>query len=128
LRGLVWLGLDQFLRRVHIFNKVSFIQCFSRCPGFVAEVATLTLGVFVCAARVHAGGKLASNLDVGKLATFGFAVGTIAAHRHIGVLEVAVWVSAVGEESAHLFGLVSGLDGGRWVATSAFAVLASGTV
>jgi hypothetical protein len=128
LGGLVCLGLDQFLRRVLIFNELAFACWSRRCPNLVTEVTALTLGVLVCAARVHAGVKLASNLDVGKLATFGLAVGTIAAHRHIRVLEVAVWVSAVREESAHLFGLVGGLDGGRWVATSAFAVLASGTV
>jgi hypothetical protein len=83
--------------------------------------------VLVCAARVHAGVKLASNLNVCELATLGFAVGAITAQRHVGMLEVAMWISAVREESAHLFSLVSGLDGWRRVATSAFSVLASGT-
>lgn len=83
--------------------------------------------MLVCAAGVHAGVELARDLNMSEFATFRFAVGAIAAQRHIRVLEVAVWVGAVREEPAHLFSLVSRLNGWRWMTTSAFAVFASGT-
>jgi hypothetical protein len=48
---------------------------------------------------------------MGEFAAFGLAVGAVFAERHAGVLEVAVRVCAVREESAHLFGLVDGSNG-----------------
>lgn len=82
------------------------------CPYFVGERTALTLGMFVRAIRVHAWVELARSLNVRELASFGRAAGTIAAKWHVRVLEMTMRVGAMGEESAHLLGLMRRLD--RW--------------
>ena len=108
LRGS--LRLDQLLRSIGICNELSLADMCSRVrsPHLVSEGAALAFGMLVMARRVQAGFELAGNLDVCEFTPLGRAVGSIAAHGHAGVLEVTVWIGAVGEESTHGLGLVSG--------------------
>lgn len=102
------VGLDQFLRSFLAINKFALAHMSATvgCPDLVVECAPLAIGVLVGAIGIHAGVKFAGGLDVGEFASLGFAVGSVAAERHAGVLEVTELVGAVGEESAHLLGLV----------------------
>lgn len=105
------LRLDQLFWHILILHKFALADMLG-CPYFVGERTTLTLGVFVRTTWVHAGVKLAGSLDMRELASFGRAAGTVAAKWHVRVLKMAMRVGAMGEESAHLLGLMCRLD--RW--------------
>lgn len=127
--GLLDLWFDELLLSLGVLNKLAFAQMIARArgPDFVGESPPLALSMLVWAARVHARIEFAGSLDMGEFAPLLRAVGTIAAKRHVGVLEMTVGVGAVREEPAHLLGLVGRLDSGRWVAAAALFVLASGS-
>lgn len=106
------LRFDEFLRGVIIGNELALAHMSAglRSPHLVGERSPLALGVLVRAAGVHTRVEFASSLDVSELASFGFAVGSIAAERHAGVLEMAELVGAVRVEFAHLLCLVYRLN------------------
>lgn len=105
------LRLNQLFWHILILHEFALADMFG-CPYLVGERTTLTLGMFVWAIRIHAWVELAGSLDMRELASFGRAARTVAAQWHVGVLEMAMWVGAVGEESTHLLRLVCRLD--RW--------------
>lgn len=127
MRLLRALGLDKLLGRILIVNKFALadMSVGLRLPNLVGKIATLTLGMFVRAAGVHARVEFAGSLDMGESAALILAVGTIAAEWHVWMLEMTMWVGAVRKEPAHFLGLMSRPDGRRWVTTGAFMVLAS---
>ena len=96
-------------------------------PDFIRERALLALGMLERARAVEARIELTRRLDVRKRAAIRSAVCAVSAERHVGVLERAVWVRAVREESAECFGLVGSLDRRGGVASDAFPVLAGRT-
>lgn len=108
LLGRSSLGLDQLLRSIGIGNKFTLADVLSgsRCPHLVGEGAALAFGMLVMTGRVQTRVEFAGGLDVCELASFRLAVGSIATDRHAGVLEVAMGVGTIGEESAHGLGLV----------------------
>lgn len=107
---LLSLRLDQLLRSIHICNKLALADMFSRVrsPHLVGVSTALTLSVLVGTLGVQAGIELAGSLDMCKLASFGLAVGSIAADWHTRVLELTVRVGAMREEPTHGLGLVRG--------------------
>lgn len=105
------LRLYQLFWHILILHKFALADML-RCPYFVGERTALTLGMFVRATRVHAWIEFAGSLNMRELASFGRAAGTVAAKWHVRVLKVTMRVGAMGEESAHLLGLMRRLD--RW--------------
>lgn len=123
------LGLDQFFRAVNVAHKLALAHMLPRAwsPHFVGESTTLAFSMLVGAVGVETWVKLASGLDVCKLAAFSLAIGSVTADGHTGMLKVTVGVRAMREESAHGLCLVGGANRRRRVASGALFVLASGT-
>lgn len=108
------LRLDEFLWFPIFLHKLALAHMSSgiRSPDLVPNSTLLTLSVLVRAAGVHTRVEFAGGLKVCEFASFGLAVGTVAAKRHVGVLEMAELVGAMWVEPAHFLCLVRSLNGG----------------
>jgi hypothetical protein len=103
------IRLYKLLLAIVIFNKfpLANMRFFLACnPHFVREAGLLTLGMLVWTTPVHTRVEFACCGEMGELASFGGAVGSIPAERHAGMFEMTMRVGAVREKAAYFFCLV----------------------